>query len=81
MKALRIDPANAVIVDQIETEKRKVEGLYYVTDKGMIPIAYLMKLEHHNEIEADLAEIRRRRKELAKFEYETLAIKFYGFRI
>jgi hypothetical protein len=59
MKMLRIDPTTKQIFDEIEVySTQRVEGMYYKTEKGMIPLAYLYPLDKREQLEALLKEIR-----------------------
>ena len=80
MRAIMIDMLDAVILGNVETEKRKVDDMYYATNQGAIAIAYLFKPEHHHEIQAKLKKIREKREELRRYEYEVFN-NFREFRI
>lgn len=81
MRALVVNVVDAELSPSVNTEKRLVDDMYYVTDRGPIAIAYLLKPEHHNEVQNLLKLIRLRRRSLRKYEYEILANTFREFRI
>lgn len=70
MKALLLDVANLEIHGEVEVLNFKlVEGMYYKTDKGMIPKAYLFDPKHRQDLLKTLHAIQEERRKLNVFEH------------
>ena len=82
MKALLLDPVNMEILYEVEVfKKKRIGDMYYRTDRGMIPIAYLFKPENHEQLEKCCHAIRKKREELLDFEYDYFNNVFPKLRI
>ena len=64
----------------IDTSQR-VDGIYYKTNLGMIPIAYLYDPKYKKEIEDIVAQLETKRKELLILENKMFSIELPKYRL
>lgn len=70
MKAIYVDFMHLKIEGEVEVEsKETVDDMYYKTDKGMIPIAYLIKPEHKGEATLLMEQVKVEKARYEKFAY------------
>lgn len=71
MKALHVDFLDLKIWDEVEVKEplAPVDGLYYQTSKGILPIAYLIDPARKEDLEVMFRLLRKARKDLKDLEY------------
>ena len=82
MKALLVDADTMEIIKEIEVLSFTVkDGMYYHTEDGFIPIAYLMKLKNRKYIEKCGEDYRKQRRQFRKYEYDMWTVNMASYRI